>query len=89
MYLRPLYTSRKSYTRWSASSVISVRQGATNAHSSSLTSLGYALRGFTSIPQFYQLVHDTLLGPGIISGYLAQQFPPKHFATRDNICGVL
>lgn len=33
-------TSRKLCSRWGASSVIKVRYGATNAHSSSLTSLG-------------------------------------------------
>ena len=37
-------TTRMLYARWGASSVMRVRYGATKAHSSSLTSLGEALR---------------------------------------------
>ncbi len=42
-------------TRCGASGLIKVRYGATKAHSSSLTSVGYGLRGRTSlsIPQAY------------------------------------
>ena len=38
----PLKTSRKRCSRCGVSSVIKVKYGATNAHSSSLTSVGYA-----------------------------------------------
>src|SRR5579883_3190045 len=41
---RPLNPARRAGGRWGASSVIRVRCGATNAHASSLPSLGYAWR---------------------------------------------
>src|SRR3712207_7983519 len=44
IHLSPLNTSRKSWLRCGASSRTSARYGATNAHSSSETSLGYGFR---------------------------------------------
>jgi len=44
-----LNTSRRSWSRCGASSRISARYGAANAHSASLTSLGYALRELLDI----------------------------------------
>src|SRR5262249_2971346 len=46
----PLNNSRKECVRCGASSFISVRYGTQKAHSSSLTSLGYAFRTF-AIPR--------------------------------------
>src|SRR6185503_13726977 len=55
IHRNPLNTSRSGCFRCGASSVIRVRYGATNAHSSSLTSLGYGFLavGVDSIPQLY------------------------------------
>lgn len=53
---RALSTSRRSWTRWCASSRSRVRYGAANAHSSSVTSVGYAFRA-SLIPLNYD--HDT------------------------------
>ncbi len=52
-----LETSRNASTRCGASGVIRLRYGTTNTHSSSLTSVGYGLRGShcVSIPQAYQV----------------------------------
>src|SRR6185437_14577137 len=47
---KALNTSRKLCVRCGASSFISVRYGAQNSHSSSLTSLGYGF-GFFDIPR--------------------------------------
>src|SRR5215207_5606712 len=60
-HLSPLKTSLRSCSRWGASSGTSARYGATNAHSSSETSLGYCFR--VSIPRCYRSrpkVHNTL-----------------------------
>src|SRR3954452_11530578 len=56
----PLKTSRNSYFRCGASSRTRARYGATNAHSSSLTSLGYGFRAVrvVSIPKLYG-IHRT------------------------------
>src|SRR5919205_923509 len=51
---RALKTSRSSYRRWPASSGSSARYGATNAHSSSVTSVGYGLRARASMPGLYR-----------------------------------
>lgn len=56
---RPLSTSRNEYTCCGALSLINVEYGAMNAHSSSLTSLGYALRSILSAYSACQ-VHNTL-----------------------------
>src|SRR5947209_12851454 len=46
----PLNTSRRSCSRCGASSVISVRYGATKSHSSSITSLGYGFLAIQAVP---------------------------------------
>src|SRR5215211_4165879 len=52
IHLSPLKTSRRSCSRWGASSLTSARYGARNAHSSSETSLGYGFR--VSMPRCYR-----------------------------------
>src|SRR5512140_1384684 len=47
----PLNTSRRSCSRWGASSFISVRYGAMKSHSSSVTSLGYGFLAMQAVPQ--------------------------------------
>ena len=50
IHRKALKTSRSSCRRCGASGVIRVRYGATNAHSSSVTSVGYGLRGIAWFP---------------------------------------
>src|SRR5215216_1051035 len=60
-HLSPFKTSRRSYSRWGASSRTSARYGATNIHSWSETSLGYGFR--VAMTRCYRLrakVHNTL-----------------------------
>src|SRR5919107_1769784 len=70
-HLSPFKTSRRSYSRWGASSRTSARYGATNIHSSSETSLGYGFRvAMTRCYRVWAKVHNTLSGsaeePGIL-----------------------
>src|SRR4030095_13675077 len=83
MYRSPLKSTRSGYFLCGASSFISVRYGAQNAHSSSVASLGYVFRWMylSAIPSVMQgcvykvqtflpiKVHDTL--KTIV-------FPPSH-----------
>src|ERR671921_2231508 len=60
-HLSPFKTSRRSYSRWGASSRTSARYGATNVHSSSATSLGYGFRvAMTRCYRVRAKVHNTL-----------------------------
>src|SRR5437764_5518354 len=67
-----LKISRKGNLRCGAFSVINVKYGAQNSHSSSLTSLGYAFRSF-AIPSVM---------PGCI--YFVQTIFTKKFLTSSN-----
>src|SRR4051795_862643 len=49
-----LNTSRRSCSRCGASSLINVRYGVTNSHSSSLTSLGYGFLAMQAVPQHHR-----------------------------------
>src|SRR5829696_2078315 len=67
IHLSPLNTSRKSWLRCGASSRTSARYGATNAHSSSETSLGYGFR--VAMPACYRFrveVHNTLYAYAVL-----------------------
>src|SRR4051812_11989756 len=68
-----LKTSRNSYFRCGASSRTRARYGATNAHSSSLTSLGYGFRAVrvVSIPKLYGIHRTELLTPSMPAALLA------------------
>src|SRR3954469_14664972 len=84
----PLNTSRRSCSRCGASSLISVRYGATKSHSSSVTSLGYGFLAIPALPKDHRESSEHALGPASRDDSAWPRGRVPHSGTYERIGGM-